>query len=398
MASRARTFYLSRVVILLLIVFIDLVGFGVVIPLLPFYALRFDASPLAVTSMMACYSLAQFISAPLLGRLSDRIGRRPVLLMSLACSALAYLWLGLASALWMLFAARLMAGAGAGNIAAAQAYIADVTPPEKRAKGMGMIGAAFGLGFTVGPAIGGLVAGSDPASASHPAFLAAALSTIALLLALVRLKESLPPEARAATDRPGRFALAKGALRKPVLGLLILLFFVSVSAFAGMETTFALWAHSVFGWGPLQVGWLFFYIGILLVALQGGLIGQLSRRFGEARLVVAGSAAIAVGLLGLTVAGSLAMVLVVTAFLSIGMGLLSPSLNSLVSKVSGADERGGVMGVSQSASSLARILGPAAAGAVFTLWGHNAPYYLGALIMALAVMMALRLPRAEAAA
>jgi len=386
------------VAILLLIVFIDLVGFGVVIPLLPFYALRFDASPFAVTSMMACYSLAQFLSAPVLGRLSDRIGRRPVLLMSLACSALAYLWLGLADALWMLFAARLMAGAGAGNIAAAQAYIADVTTPEKRAKGMGMIGAAFGLGFTVGPAIGGLVAGSDPATVSRPAFLAAALSTIALLIALARLKESLPAEARTATDRPGRFALAKGALKKPVLGLLILLFFVSVSAFAGMETTFALWANSVFGWGPLQVGWLFFYIGIVLVALQGGLIGQLSRRFGETRLVVAGSAAIAVGLLGLTLADSLAGVLVVTALLAIGMGLLSPSLTSLVSRVAGADERGGVMGVSQSASSLARILGPAAAGAVFTLWGHNAPYYLGALIMALAVMMALRLPRAGAPA
>jgi MFS transporter, DHA1 family, tetracycline resistance protein len=381
--------------VLFLIVFIDLVGFGVVIPLLPYYALRFDASPLAVTTMMASYSLAQFVASPILGRLSDKVGRRPVLLLSLACSILAYLWLALAPALWMLFAARLLAGAGAGNIAAAQAYIADVTPPEKRAKGMGMIGAAFGLGFTVGPAIGGLLAGSDPASAdlARPAILAAGLSGLALLLAAARLKESLSPEARGAAPPPGRLAVAKSAFARPELGLLILLFFVTVSAFAGMETTFALWANSSFGWGPEQVGWIFFYVGLVLAALQGGAIGQLSRRFGEARLVTAGAAIIGLGLLGLAFAASLWAVLVVTGLLAIGMGLLNPSVTSLVSRVAGADERGGVLGVSQSAASLARILGPALAGAVFTLWGRNAPYYVGAVLMAAVVAMALKLPR-----
>src|SRR5215469_17707206 len=148
--------------ILLLIIFIDLVGFGVVIPLLPYYALNFHATPLEVTSMMACYSFAQFFSSPILGRISDKFGRRPVLLVSLSASVLSYLWLGVADALWMLFAARLLAGAGAGNIAAAQAYITDSTAPENRAKGMGMIGAAFGLGFTIGPWLGGMVAGANP--------------------------------------------------------------------------------------------------------------------------------------------------------------------------------------------------------------------------------------------
>jgi MFS transporter, DHA1 family, tetracycline resistance protein len=381
--------------ILFLIVFIDLVGFGVVIPLLPYYALRFDASPWQVTLLMAAYSLAQFIAAPLLGRLSDRVGRRPVLLVSLVCSAASYVWLAFAPALWMLFAARLFAGAGAGNIATAQAYIADVTPPEKRAKGMGMIGAAFGLGFTVGPAIGGLLAGANPATAdlARPALLAAGLSALAFAVALLRLKESRPPEARKAEARPGRIAVAKSAFERPVLGLLILLFFVTVSAFAGMETTFALWANSSFGWGPEQVGWIFFYVGIVLAALQGGAIGRLSRRFGEARLVTAGAFIIGIGLLGLGFAGSLWAVLVVTGLLAIGMGLLNPSVTSLVSRLAGSDERGGVMGVSQSASSLARILGPAVAGAVFTVWGRNAPYYLGALLMAAVVVMALRLPR-----
>jgi DHA1 family tetracycline resistance protein-like MFS transporter len=385
--------------ILFLIVFIDLVGFGVVIPLLPYYALHFHASPITVTSMMACYSLAQFVASPLLGRLSDRVGRRPVLLASLACSIVSYLWLGFADALWMLFAARLLAGAGAGNIGAAQAYIADVTPPEKRAKGMGMIGAAFGLGFTIGPAFGGLLAGRDPLAANLalPAFVAAGLSGVALILAALRLKESLDPALRSDAARPGRLAMARGALGRPVLGLLILLFFITVCAFAGMETTFALWANDKFGWGPEQVGWIFFYVGIVLAALQGGLIGRLSSRFGEARLVTAGAATIGIGLLGLAFAGSLAAVLVVNGLLAIGMGLLNPSVTSLVSRVAGADERGGVMGVTQSASSLARILGPALAGAVFTLWGRDAPYYLGAVMMALVVAMALRLPRSQAA-
>jgi MFS transporter, DHA1 family, tetracycline resistance protein len=276
-----------------------------------------------------------------------------------------------------------------------QAYIADVTPPEKRAKGMGMIGAAFGLGFTVGPAIGGLLAGSDPVHAhlARPALLAAALSLVALGITAARLKESLLPDSRTAQERPGRLAVAKSAFTRPSLGLLILLFFITVSAFAGMETTFALWANSSFGWGPEQVGWIFFYVGVLLSALQGGAIGQLSRRFGEARLVTAGAAIIGVGLLGLAFSGSLWAVLVVTGLLAIGMGLLNPSVTSLVSRIAGADERGGVMGVSQSAASLARILGPALAGGLFTLWGRNAPYYVGALLMVAVVAMALKLPR-----
>src|SRR5579862_7549909 len=256
---------------LFLIVFIDLVGFGIVIPLLPYYALHFNATPLEVTSMMACYSLAQFFSSPFWGRLSDKLGRRPILLVSLGCSVLSYLWLGVADALWMLFAARLLAGAGAGNIAAAQAYITDVTTPEKRAKGMGMIGAAFGLGFTIGPAFGGLLAGSNPnaAALSRPAFAAAALSALALILAFILLKESLAPELRGLANRPGRLALAKDAFGRPLLRQLILLYFLTTCAFAGLESTFAIWANSVFGWGPLQIGWIFFFVGIVLVLVQG---------------------------------------------------------------------------------------------------------------------------------
>src|SRR3984957_6622855 len=273
--------------VLFFIVFIDLVGFGVVIPLLPYYALDFHASPLAVTSMMSCYSLGQFFSSPLLGRLSDRIGRKPVILASLVCSIASYVWLGFASALWMLFAARLLAGAGAGNIAAAQAYVTDVTPPEGRAKGMGMIGAALGLGFTVGPALGGLAAGGG-AHLEYPAFLAAALSA------------------------------AKSAWRRPRLRLLILMVFVAICAFAGMETTFALWAHEGFGWGPMQIGWIFFYVCVLLVAIQGGLIGRLTKLFGEEKLFIAGAATIAAGLIAVPFATALWGVLAAFALVPLG--------------------------------------------------------------------------------
>ena len=383
--------------ILFLIVFIDLVGFGVIIPLLPFYGVHFGASAAEVTWMMACYSLAQFFFSPILGRVSDHVGRRPVLLVSLVASVLSYLWLGFADALWMLFAARLLGGAGAGNIAAAQAYITDVTPPESRAKAMGMIGAAFGLGFTIGPALGGLVAGSDPGAGglSRPAFLAASLSALAFVIALMRLRESRPPQARGDAARPSRVKVARDIFGRPVLRQLILLFFIGTSAFAAMETTYALWTNSAFGWGPKQVGLVFLYVGLVLVVVQGALIGRLSRRFGEARLVAAGSTLIALGLIGLPFALTLPRLMVVNTLLPLGMGLLNPSLTSLISKEAGADERGGVLGVSQSASSLARILGPAIAGPLFSAYGRDTPYYVAAAVMACVVGMALRLPRAE---
>jgi DHA1 family tetracycline resistance protein-like MFS transporter len=290
----------------------------------------------------------------------------------------------------MLFAARLIAGAGAGNIAAAQAYIADVTPPERRAKGMGMIGAAFGLGFTVGPALGGLAARLDPAA---PAFIAAGLSVIAFLLTLARLKESLPEASRNAPPRPGRLAVAREALSRPVLRELILLLFVTIGAFAGMETTFALWANQVFGWGSWEVGLNFFFVGVVLVVVQGGLIGWLSRRLGEARLLTAGALSIMLGLAGLPLVHAIPLLLVVNLLLAAGMGLLNPSLNSLISRQARIDEQGGILGVSQSASSLARAAAPPLAGLLFDTSGRNTPYIVGAALMLLVLILALRLPR-----
>ena len=234
--------------ILFLIVFVDLVGFGLIIPLLPFYAERFGASPQVVTILLAIFSLMSMISAPLWGRISDRIGRRPVLMASMLAAAFAYLWLGFATELWMLFAARAFAGLCAGNIAAAQAYIADVTPPERRARGMGMIGAAFGLGFIIGPALGGIVAGNELATADlqAPGLIAAGLSFAAFLGVVLFLPESLPTAVRARQSR-SRIAVLQSVLRRPMLARLFAVFFLVILAFAGMESTFAMWAMRQFG-------------------------------------------------------------------------------------------------------------------------------------------------------
>ncbi|MBV8936867.1 MAG: MFS transporter [Alphaproteobacteria bacterium] len=385
---------------LFLIVFVDLVGFGLVIPLLPFYALQFAASPQEVTVLLAIYSLMQLFTAPLWGKLSDRVGRRPVLMVSMAASVCAYLWIGSATALWMLFAARALAGACAGNIAAAQAYIADITKPEDRAKGMGLIGAAFGLGFIIGPALAGFLAGSSPATADveSPAWVAAGLSFLALCGVVLILPESLAADRARSGPSRGRIAAILGVLGRPVLSRLILIFFLVILAFAGMESTFALWAIGQFGWGPRQVGFVFSYVGILSAMLQGGLIGRLARLFGEERLLIGGLALIACGLAVLPFARHLAALVGAVSALALGMGLMQPSLNSLISRRAGREEQGEVLGVSQSAGSLSRVLGPAAAGLLFGEFGRNAPFFWGAMLVAAAFLLGLSLIRSLGAA
>jgi DHA1 family tetracycline resistance protein-like MFS transporter len=368
--------------ILFLIVFVDLVGFGLIIPLLPFYAERFAASPLQMTALFAIFSLMSLLTAPLWGRLSDRVGRRPVLMASMAAAALAYLGMAFATGLWMLFAARAFAGACAGNIAAAQAYIADVTPPEKRAKGMGMIGAAFGLGFIIGPVLGGVIAGDDIATAdlATPCLIAAMLSFAAFLGVAVLLPESLTRPTQ--TDRRGRIASAQAAFAHPGLGRLLLVFFLVILAFSGMETVFAWWAIAQFGWGPRSTAFVFFYVGLLSAAMQGGLIGPLTRRYGEERLMLSGLGLIALGLVLMPFAVTLPLLLAAVSALALGMGATQPSINSLISRRAGAERQGEVMGVAQSA------------GALFAEFGRNAPFLWGALLVAAALATGWRLHRA----
>ncbi len=387
---------ISPLAAIFLTVFVDLVGFGIIVPLLPFYAEHFHASPETVTLLMAIYSFMQFFSAPLWGALSDRHGRKPVLLASLLGIGLSYLWLAFADSLWALFAARALAGIMAGNIAAAQAYIADVTPPEKRAQGMGLIGAAFGLGFILGPAIGGLLGGTDPAAPRFqgPGLAAAGLSFLALIFAVVALKESLDPAFRTmAGHRPlSRFSALAAGLGDPQLRLSVILLFLVTFVFAGMESTFALWSERAFGWGPAQNGYVFAYTGVLAALIQGGLIRRLAARFGESHLVVQGAVALGLGLLAIPFVHSLVPLLVAMALLAYGAGVSNPALTSLISLRSPDDARGATLGISQAATSLARILGPALAGLAFGGFGRGGPFLAGALVMLGVLLLALRLP------
>ncbi len=381
--------------ILFLIVFIDLVGFGIIIPLLPFFAEHYAASPAMVGFLMASYSLTQFIAAPFWGRISDRFGRRPVLLITLFGAAVSYVLLGVSNSLFMLFIARGLGGFMAGNISAAFAYVADVTTPENRSRGMGAIGAAFGLGFIAGPAIGGILAGPDPINADFrtPALAAAGLSAIALVMAFFMLKESLSAEIRkqlAEMPAKNRAQQFRDALNKPGVGLLIGLSFLATFVFAGMETTFAMWSERRMDWGPQQNGYLFAFVGIIAALIQGGLVGKLVKKFGETNLVIQGAAALALGMLSIPFANSLLTLLGAMVVVAYGFSIITPSLNSLVSLQVGPDEQGGVMGVGRSATTLARVIGPAWAGLLFSFMGMDWPYFGGAAVMVLVVVLGLR--------
>ncbi|HET7276024.1 MAG TPA: MFS transporter [Longimicrobiaceae bacterium] len=377
--------------ILFLTVFLDLVGFGIVIPLLPLYAERFGASPVMVTCLVAIYSLMQFFFAPWWGRLSDTRGRRPVLLIGLFGSAISYMTFGLAGSLLVLIIGRAMAGVMGANIGVAQAYVADVTPGEERAKGMGMIGAAFGLGFIFGPALGGLLAGFG---ASVPFFGAAAVTFINGVLAIFWLPESLPAAARSAvvSDRPG-IARRVRALTRIGLGSrtakLYGVFFLITFAFAALEATFSLWADRRWNLTPSQVAFVFAYIGVMITIVQGGFVGPLVRRLGERRVALVGGCALAVGLAGIPMAGSFLALAAALAVLAFGQGTVVPALGALISLEADAGEQGRTLGMSQSLSALGRVLGPLWGGIAFAAIGIGAPYYTGALVVGLALTLML---------
>lgn len=386
---------------LFLVVFVDLVGFGIVLPLQPFYAQSFGAAPETVTLVAAGYTLAQFLFAPLWGRLSDRVGRRPVLLGTVFGSILGYLWLAFSDSLAMLFLARAFGGAMAGNIGVAHAYVADVTPPEARAGGMGRIGAAAGLGFVAGPAVGGILAGPDAANPDFrlPFFAAAAFSAAALVLAAGFLRESVPPRLRdpAGAGAPGRLRFAGAALERPRLRLLLALVFLTPFVFSGIETVFALWSERALAWGPERNGYAYGYMGLVAVVVQGLLVGPLARALGERRLVVVGAAAVLAGAAWLPSAAGWPGVMGALGLIVSGVCISGPSLTSLLSQQAAAGERGALLGLSQSSAGLGRILGPASSGLVFSAWGRDWPFYCGAMVMAVMIALGARLASARKA-
>ncbi len=382
----------ASLLVLFLTVFIDLLGFGIVIPLLPYYARTYGATGLLAGSVLAVYSLMQFVFAPLWGGLSDRIGRRPVLLVSLTGSVLGYLLFAFTDSLLGLVFSRIVAGIAAANIGTAQAYIADITAPENRAKGMGMIGAAFGLGFIAGPPIGGLLyaVGTEQGLPGNrlPGLAAAGLSLAALSLAIFALRESHPPR-KDAPKRLSRFDrnfwANIGGNRTLVIALPSL--FLIVLAFAGMETTATLHGKDRFNLGPREIGYFFGFMGIIVALIQGTLIGRLSGWLGESKLVLIGS---------LSLMGGFALVpgvhrgglLYGAAFLiAIGQGLCYPSLNAMVSRAAADTEQGATLGVSSSISALARIFGPLLGGAMYDAYASAGAFYAAALICALAAVL-----------
>ena len=384
--------------ILFLIVFVDLVGFGIMVPLLPFYVERVGAGPEIITITLGLYSLFQFIAAPIWGKLSDKYGRKPILAWALSGFAVSYLILGFADSLWMVIASRVFGGLMAGNISAAFAYVADITTPETRAKGMGMVGAAFGLGFIFGPVIGGVLAGSDIETANFllPALVAASLTCVALLGVIFVLPESLSQDIRdQIRDRPKVPVMTKirAALNRRALTLIVLIGFGVTMAWALLETTLALWANSVMNLGPRDIGLLLAYVGVISVIIQGGMIGPLTKGFGEKILVAVAVCFLFSGYGFLAAAQDWAFLIISMTLLAIGNALANPSLSSLVSKEADDTERGAILGVYQGASSLARVAGPMYAGLVFVQLGPAVPFVIAAVCMVPTLVMVLSLPR-----
>jgi MFS transporter, DHA1 family, tetracycline resistance protein len=379
----------SPLIIIFFTVFLDLVGFGIVLPMLPYYAESYGASALVVGLLSTSYSLMQFIFTPVWGRLSDRHGRRPLILLSLTGSCVGFLIFGLAHSLLFLFIGRMVAGVAGAIIPTTNAYIADVTTPETRAKGMGLVGAAFGLGFILGPAIGGILA---PYGYEKAPLLASAMAATNLLFAYFKLPESLTEETRGrALSRRFDFDTLKSALCHPRVGILLLLYFVVTFAFSNMEATFALLNEHEYALGARQTGYLFTFIGVIMSLVQGGLVGRAVKRFGEKACISFGTFTMIFGLVLMPFAPSMLLYCLIMAVLSLGAGINNPALTGLLSRSSEADEQGGIMGIAQSLSSLGRILGPAWGGYAFGSFGLRWPFLTGGLIMCIAFLMSFKI-------
>jgi MFS transporter, DHA1 family, tetracycline resistance protein len=386
---------------LFLTVFLDLLGFGLVVPFLPGVARAHGASDLVATLVGGAFSLMQFLFIPLWGRLSDRVGRRPVLLWSIAASAVGMALLGLAGTLQMVFAARVFSGIATANISVAQAYIADITTPENRAKGMGMIGMAFGLGFIFGPVMGGVLGQYEVLG--HPgalaAFVAAGLSAVNFVMALFSLPESLPRERRGASRRrlvPLDLEAIRQAASLPGVGLAVVIGASVIFWFAGLEQTFRLFTQDAFGMSVLGTGMVLTLVGVISATVQGGLIHRLSRRYGEAKLVQAGAFFLTAGFAGIWSCVSFGdwarpVLYLGSSLTAVGTGLLTPSLSSYVSRQAPSDAQGTTLGVLQSMNALSRVLGPLAAGLLYEFFGMRGPYGVGTVGMLVAAVIAARL-------
>jgi multidrug resistance protein len=374
------------------VVLLDLIGFGIVIPILPFLSPQLGATKMDIAYIVVSYAIGAGISGPLWGRLSDRIGRKPVIMTCLAGAAVSYVMLGLASELWMVYAARAFAGIMAGNLGVASAMMADITSPENRAKGMGLIGAAFGLGMVLGPMIGGLLAGDD-ASFTLPCLFAGVMSVLAIIAAALFLPESLTAEKRAehrADQRsPDRLSLLR-VLKLTGNRLVLLQYVLHTICVSSVTYLFPLWMGDVLGWGAREVGIVFGIQGAIMVVVQGGLMGFLVRTVGEWRLLCMCIAAFLGGLFTAVFAQGMFSMIGAMYVAMTGATLCMPLLNTIVSHRTPMEYRGRIMGTTSSASAWGRVFGPLLAGANLGLFGYSGAWLFCAFILLFYLAWAVR--------
>lgn len=382
-------------IVLLSVIFLNMAGFGLVIPLLPFFGQAFDAPAWQITLMFSAFSVGQFLGEPFWGKLSDRIGRRPVLILTTAGGALAYVALALAPGIWTALAVRLVSGFLSGNISTLQGYLADITPPQQRAGRMGIMGSAFSLGFMVGPALGGLLARPElgPTGFQIPLYVAAAFGLASALGVFLFMRETIVPQAKGTVRPPAppRGAVLRQALADPVILRVFLISFVTISGFAGIEATYGLWTEVRFGWGPQEIGLAFMLAGVIGVVAQGSLTGLLVRRYGEGRVLLAGLCLMCVGMVTQFAAIGWPMAALGLAIVVFGQSLTFPNLVALISMATPAERQGEVLGLNMSNSALARIGGPVLAGQLFSLVAPGAPFVLTALLILPAIWLCLQI-------
>lgn len=371
---------------------VDMIGFAIVLPLLPFYALDFHASPVAIGWLMASFSIAQLLSAPMWGRVSDRYGRRPALMIGLAASAVAYVVFGLADSLWMLFASRLVQGAGGGTTGVAQAYVADTMRPADRARALGWLSAATNAGIAIGPTIGSLAAMG--LGTSSPGFVAAGFCLLNVFFAWKWLPESKPKGAAGpAKPRPPIWHAAWQVIAHPraPVSRLTWIYSVGMLAFTCMTAVVALYLNAEFRVTKETIGYFFTYIGILSFVMRSVVLGPVVDRIGETWAMRTGAACLVVGLILYALAPTVWLLVLVIPLVPIGTALLFPSTTSLMSRASDKGELGTTMGTAQFFGGISRVVAPIGATAAFQTWGHRSPFFLGAAVVALVSILAFRI-------
>jgi MFS family permease len=375
--------------VLLAVVFVNLVGFGVLLPILPFYGRSFHAPVWLITWVFAAFSIGNFFAEPLWGRLSDRIGRRPILLGTIFASGVGFIALAFAPNIWMVLLIRLISGLTTGNLSTIQGSIADITPPQHRAGRIGMLGAAFALGFIAGPALGGLLAHPELGQAGFrlPLFIAGGLSFASSIGAFLFVRESCV-HAQIGAPPSALIKTFKHALNHPVLARALLITLLYTAAFAAAESTFGLWAQHRYGWGPKKLSICFASVAVTAAIAQGFITGRITRRWGEALTLAGGLALIAATLALQPLGQGMARTIVLLALTIFGQALALPNISALISRSTPADCQGTVLGLNTAVGALARAVGPIAGGALFSIVGADTPLYAAALLVAPTVLLA----------